>query len=696
MNIRRRTCRARNLKRATMTDSRHSLNLAVFSSRTNYNYDSLPAGWTRILELHPHPGTDGHLSCSLMSRKIGDIALKYEALSYVWGSDAVKNEVNIECDGSNLSVGLNLARALMRIRLESESRLLWVDAICINQKDDDERSRQVQCMGDIYANASRVLVWIGESVRNEAAECFDLIRKTNIVLDNLYLQYQAVEEIPPIQCQEILDANPADWDMVRRFMESPWFTRVWVLQEVGLARSATIYYGRASLEWSQLVEFMLFVASRADVGTHVGNVKSGTIWDVFEDIWCSFGNETSWRNELPLTRSLNRVGSVQSFVNILAVTRPYHATNQRDHVYAFLGHPTATGGTANKGSIVTVDYKKSTDDVYLATATRLLKTDENPWTVLSCVDHKPDSPSLSGQRPSWVPRWDEDWYTYWLGYPSMWYRAGGNTPARFNATISDNGAVLLIQGIILDTVTWHSPAFEDEELKPENQLTKAPVQELWRQLQQLLEQSPRYEDPEYAFSLAIAAGRAADEGPAEDNPETHQSVYAEYKKLINWDQHGEEASRMKKKRPEMSSKSSETSLQIDARMYVANQRRAMHNRRFFLTSTGYMGIGHRALGVGDTCVVVKGANVPFILRKGGGGEDKKEMNQKTSPKPHPWRLISESYIQGIMRGTTTITTTNDSERSDDSDRDRDRDRERDRDADGSSKHDCIEEKLAIE
>jgi hypothetical protein len=403
-----------------MSELQQSLNFAAFSPRKTYNYNTLPAEWTRVLELHP--GTGGHLSCSLMSRKIGEIILKYEALSYVWGSDAVENEVNIECDGSNLSIGPNLARALTRIRLESESRLLWVDAICINQKDDDERSRQVQCMGDIYANASRVLVWIGESVRNEAAECFDLIRKTNTLLDDLYLQYPDVEAIPPIQCQEIIDTNPADWDMVRRFMESPWFTRVWVLQEVGLARSATIYYGRATLEWSQLVEFMLFVASRADIATHIGNVQSGTIWDVFEDIWCSFGNETSWRNELPFTRSLNGLGSAQSLINILAVTRPYHATDQRDHVYAFLSHPLAAGSTRTGGSIVTVDYKTDTDDVYLETATRLLETDENPWIVLSSVDHKPDSPSLSGQRPSWVPRWDEDWYTYWLGYPTMWYR----------------------------------------------------------------------------------------------------------------------------------------------------------------------------------------------------------------------------------------------------------------------------------
>lgn len=630
-----------------MTDSPPSLNLLAFSSsrENNYNYDTLPAEWTRVLELHPG-GTDDHLllSCSLVSGKVGELALKYEALSYVWGSDAAENskKVNIECDGGILSIGPNLARALMRIRLGSKSRLLWVDAICINQRDEDERSRQVQCMGDIYANASRVLVWIGESVRDEAAKCFELIRKTNVLLDDLYLRYQTVEDIPPDECQEIIHStSPADWDMVRRFMESPWFTRVWVLPEVGLARSATIYYGRASLEWSQLVEFMLFVASRADIATHIGNVKSGTIWDVFEDIWCSFGNETSWRNELPFTRSLNRVGSFYSLVNILAVTRPYHATNQRDHVYAFLGHPLAAASTRNEGSIVTVDYKKSTDQVYLETATRLLENDEHPWTVLSSVDHKPDSPSLSGQRPSWVPRWDEGWYTYWLGYPSMWYRGRGGS-AQFDTITSDNGAGLLVKGIILDSITWHSPAFDSEELKLENQLTGAPVQELWRQIQQPLGQSTRYEDSEFAFSLAIAAGRAADEGPAEDNPEVHRSIYEEYKKLIDWDRRGEGASRAK--RPKVNRQLSETSLQVNARVYVANQRRAMHNRRCFLTSTGYVGIGHRALGTEDRCVIVKGANVPFIFQE-------VTPHETGDTEPSRWRLIGESYIQGVMRGT---------------------------------------------
>lgn len=590
-----------------------------------------------------HPGT-GFLSCSLKSGKIADLTLKYEALSYVWGSDALEEKNSIKCNGCVLSIKPNLARALTNIRHESESKLLWVDAICINQKDTHERSLQVQHMGDIYASAKRILVWVGEDCNNEAEECFSLIENANAYLMGKLSQYQSVYEIPPIPYhEESIDADTQKWDMVRRLMDSEWFNRVWVLQEIGLARSAMIHYGKATMEWSHLVEFMLFVASRADVATRIGNVKSGTIWDIFEDIWCSFGNKITWRNELPLTRSLNKVGGVQSLIDILAVTRPYEATDHRDRVYAFLSLPLAAGVTQKEGRII-ADYEKTLDRVYLETAIRSLQTDENRWVVLSSVDHKPDSQSLSGQRPSWVPRWDEGWYTYWLGYPSMWYRAGGDTPVPFNAKVSETETTLRIQGTILDAIIWISQVFEDEYLRLEHQVIGAPVQELWQQLEQqglgtLYGQSSR--DRDYAFSLTIAAGRAADDGPAEDNPDLHRSVYQEYKDLINWSKRSSISPTVK--RPDVLRQMSEKTIEMNARTYVANQRRALHNRRFFLTSKGYYGIGHRSLEARDVCVVFRGANVPFILRKAPPLE-------QTGDASNRYRLIGESYIQGIMRG----------------------------------------------
>ena len=74
--------------------------------------------------------------------------------------------------------------------------------------------------------------------------------------------------------------------------------------------------------------------------------------------------KTSWRKELPFTRSLNCEGSVQSLVDILAVIHPCHATNQREHMYVFLSHLLMIVSSRNEGSIVVVDCKKSMGDVY--------------------------------------------------------------------------------------------------------------------------------------------------------------------------------------------------------------------------------------------------------------------------------------------------------------------------------------------
>ena len=627
-------------------DKKHLLTQDILASGEHYRYDALPAtGWTRILELH---AGSGPLVCSVRSERIEDVALSYEALSYAWGCDALRNAVEIKCDGRVLSIGSNLACAMMHIRYETESRLLWVDAVCINQEDKDERSQQVQRMGDIYANAKRVLVWMGEDTAGDADECFALIKETNIFLMDMFLRYQSIEDIPPIRYGNgFICTDSRKWDMVRRLMNSEWFSRVWTLQEVGLARSAMIIYGKSSMEWSHLVELMLYVASRADVLIQTGTVRSGPIWEAFEAIWCSFGNADSWRNELPLTRSLNNANGCESLSDVLNVARYYQATDQRDRVYAFLSHPSATCRTGRKEIIVIADYNKSVDEVYLDTASRILETDPHPWTVLSCVDHTYNSPSLSGARPSWVPRWDEGWSVYWLGYPGMWYRAGGSPLPPFQPKFSKSDSSLEVQGIVLDTIIWVSQSFQDRELDLAHQKEGAPLQALWRELEQR-DSNTVYvsgsQDREYIFSLVIAAGRAVDEaheGKAEHNPTLHRAIYQAYKGMVSKSTVKEDSS-MDKEASTQEERLKE-STETDVLTYILNQRRALHNRRLFLTSKGYYGVGHNSLEVGDICTVFRAANMPFILRM-------VPPNEQSGYKSNCHRLIGESYIQGIMNG----------------------------------------------
>ncbi|TGO44573.1 hypothetical protein BOTNAR_0792g00040 [Botryotinia narcissicola] len=90
--------------------------------------------------------------------------VKYEALSYAWG-DLPANKT-IKLDKTDYYVRDNLFAALEAIRLRSRRRYLWVDAVCINQEDFDERNAQVALMSQIYAKADEVIVWLGKAGRD--------------------------------------------------------------------------------------------------------------------------------------------------------------------------------------------------------------------------------------------------------------------------------------------------------------------------------------------------------------------------------------------------------------------------------------------------------------------------------------------------------------------------------------------------
>ena len=290
------------------------------------------------------------------------------------------------------------------------------------------------------------------------------------------------------------------------------------------------------------------------------------------------------------------------------------------------------------------DYNKSVDEVYMDTASRMLESDPHPWTALSSVDHIINSSSLSSQRPSWVPRWDEGWSVYWLGYPGMWYRAEGSPSAPFHARVSKPESSLEVQSTFLDTIVWSSQGFKSKELTVAHQKKELPLQALWRELEWRDSKSVygcSSEDIEYAFSLVIVAGRALYEERAENNPSLHQSIYQAYKDMIRRSIGREDASMANKANTQ--GESLEKTTEANAVTYINNRRRALHNRRVLVTSKGYYGVGHNSLEVGDVCAVLRGANVPFVLRKAS-------PNEYHGCASHFYRLVGESYIQGIMTG----------------------------------------------
>lgn len=114
-------------------------------------------GQIRVLDLQPGT-TESEIRILLRVERLTNA---YEALSYTWGASTENRVVRVNNDFV-VSVTDNLFRALRCLRLPDTIRTLWIDALCINQSDDDEKSQQVQMMSRIYREASQVNVWLGE------------------------------------------------------------------------------------------------------------------------------------------------------------------------------------------------------------------------------------------------------------------------------------------------------------------------------------------------------------------------------------------------------------------------------------------------------------------------------------------------------------------------------------------------------
>ncbi|KAM0169103.1 hypothetical protein ACHAPF_010289 [Botrytis cinerea] len=182
----------------------------------------------RLLCLMPSEDLTAPIECRLhiypleKSNKATHI---YQALSYVWGNSETFQSVII--DEKPLLVTANLHAALLQLRDRTFERIIWVDAICINQKDEEEKSHQIGLMAKIFGLADRVIVYLGEAA-DDSDQALKIIR--------------GVED-------ELMDPSSSKENEKRilELLKRPWFQRIWVLQEVGLARCILIMCGSARI-----------------------------------------------------------------------------------------------------------------------------------------------------------------------------------------------------------------------------------------------------------------------------------------------------------------------------------------------------------------------------------------------------------------------------------------------------------------
>ncbi|KAE8450788.1 hypothetical protein EG329_005701 [Mollisiaceae sp. DMI_Dod_QoI] len=590
------------------------------SSLLNRDYEHSPLATKtsiRILELQPGEGT-GTLRCKLHAVE-RDHALAYEAISYSWGRSTDTRV--IYCDGKKLKVTVNLRDALWRIRDPVDVKMLWADAVCINQNDNAERANQVKQMGSIYMNAVRVLVWL--DVPNAKFGDFDYL--FDLDLNNprphsdsqvgraslLLEEYVAKLEAADIHTEGLDPDSNVVGHAFGHLLDSPWFTRLWVVQEVGLARSVVAMFGDTTIDFVDLIRFILRLECRTLLIDQLGLVTAAKA-----NIFTTFP-----------ARSLELAGEVDEdwdFLELMEVTRGQKASDPRDYVYALLGHPSAL---IDDATIVEPDYNIKVNDLLFNVAVKLMRS-TNTLRVLSAVQHIGDS-QIEERITSWIPTWSRDTSTTSLGVSrDHYFDVSYDACAGFSPDwkLEKSTKTLKVHGFVFDVI---EDCLATEEVDEQGTVIQKSTDQLILEASQL-----RSNSTDSTLDVLLDIGKTLTVGYSNDKPAHFLSAFAAFRLHLTKEAYNQGRIIPLNLAPEGRSKLRETAKGegIDGIYWAAS--RFCTGRKIFSTQNGLLGLGPCALKEGDLCCILFGASVPFVLRSD---------NQK-------YKLVGEAYVQGVMKG----------------------------------------------
>ncbi|KAL1846610.1 hypothetical protein Daus18300_014201 [Diaporthe australafricana] len=376
-------------------------------------YSSLNEEEFRLLVLEPASHLDSTISARLVQCR-PQAAPSYDALSYVWGDQSRKTTIFL--NSKPFEVTINLCWALRRTRDRHETRLIWADAICINQRDLQERSQQVAMMGSIFGGARQVLICMGDPPNSGEDEHVSSLMNA-FALWGRQLDTPVLGEGDPLR-------TDARWHSVARFMHLPWFRRAWVIQEVGLARDPRVFYGRCEFGYREMLRVLRWA------GSQMWAVQFAIPSLLVHREWSDWTQQKGPR----------------SFIDLLNHAALLDCSDRRDHVFAFLGHPLARNEDGNP--LVFPDYSKSVEQVYFDVSYLLMR--RLGLRLLSSVEHREST--IREELPSWVVRWDVSVVMNDIArYPNL-YRA---TPPHWAPDLTKiiTGNQLDLPGIVLDKVS---------------------------------------------------------------------------------------------------------------------------------------------------------------------------------------------------------------------------------------------------
>jgi hypothetical protein len=552
-----------------------------------------------------------------------DIA--YPALSYAWGYGVRRRRliVEFEDDESELLITDSLSDALRNIRVKGN---WWIDAVCINQSDDQEKSWQVQMMRNIYEKATRVVAWIGPAADNSHVlieQILDLPEKQTrevgkITANSSLAQLARYEHwSPPEDSLDLL----AFWAMIKR----PYWRRVWIQQELQNSRdnAVMIYCGRQSI-FAALISFALqgLHKKRVQLGCQrLGPIRRESYTAVL----------SAFLTDPDVDQSFSRFnGHVHklypdikpSFAMLLSIGYVNHsqlmASDPRDRIYALLGMISDSHRYDIKP-----DYSKSKAEVYIETSRALLKVQGMEVLVTTNFGSQID---LDPELPSWVADWSQPFLQPLRGkhdakwanpaYPTLDYAASKGLKAQ-TPRLSDYDPEkkrLQLSGIEVDIVT--------EVGEPICQIPRSHMNDL------ISDQDPNFGLAtswlEEIETLSNHCGNAygGHKGtidaiwrvPITNAEKKERRFYKAPDSMIEA-YHLCRSGHMRATVPahEFYSERGLEKLKRTGRYWLSMIYRSC-GRRFFVTEGGFLGVGPLATKKGDIVTIIPGLDCPIVLR----------------------------------------------------------------------------------
>jgi hypothetical protein len=629
------------------------------------DYSKVPvkAGDLRLVSLDSSAEDITKAKWKLRVVSLHDPLTRYYALSYRWGApineEPFKSYTNervesIKIGDGELKVARNLLDFLIQVKEDEElkDKEFWIDAICINQDDDDERSYQVSnMMAEIYRRANSVIAWLGDSDAH-TKRAFDHISKVadrNIVT--------SVGVPTGRRSSEHSDGDEACWEAIGKIFDRTYWNRSWIIQELVLPQHVTLRCGVYSTDWDVFVKASHNIATSHlkqfyDSRSTEGTTSSATTL------------KASRNYGVPAILKATKSSMVtEHWTTVLLYTlirsRDCEATDLGDKAYALLGLIQGRQDIKQLPPLLCPTYGSdcSPGKTYLDIATQLLRDCED-LLVLSCAEGFRNVKLNGADLPSWVPDWS---VRYPLGLRVTGYKRYQADSFFFSPdTYLSREKKLGLWPAVVDeselAVTIHGMQVDKTSFVAESKLDILNCKPFPRLLEMLLMLPEKYEvtgegrmeafwrtlTRNTSGEVRLPQPKGSSMGPSFTKwiQERIRSVVTSPKDENQWKKLMETFNQFCLRDVEWVTTTKRSELDVSS-MEFGSQFAYGEYLRPFITEKGYVGLGSQNLQEGDTVWVVPRSRVPLIFRQNG------EFDQQGD---HHCQLIGGAYLHGFMDG----------------------------------------------